>query len=130
MSSNQAASSSLPSDPATSEVLSAMKTAGNCLQEFVDKKKGKSEFGYPRDVEGFLMTVGADLCEIKNVATRRALMIDIQSLILKRAMETVNVPSTTATDSSWENIGAYSSVASSNVSFPQGFMYSSYTNLD
>ena len=72
------ASGSVPSTDA-SVIQTSMQEASNALKALTQRNVTSET---PPDVQGFLMTLGADLSSIQDMRKRRLLMMEVQSLVL------------------------------------------------
>ena len=74
------ASGFVPSTDA-SVIQTSMQEASNALKALTQRNVTSET---PPDVQGFLMTLGADLSSIQDMRKRRLLMMEVQSLVLSR----------------------------------------------
>ena len=133
------ASGSVPSTDA-SVIQTSMQEASNALKALTQRNVTSET---PPDVQGFLMTLGADLSSIQDMRKRRLLMMEVQSLVLSRmySESPSNQPAnvlrpTSAPTERWEGQSARENPRGVSTAQPAGwvapesnFSYSNYLNM-
>ena len=131
------ASGFVPSTDA-SVIQTSMQEASNALKALTQRNVTSET---PPDVQGFLMTLGADLSSIQDMRKRRLLMMEVQSLVLSRMYPESASPANVSRPTSAPPKRYESQTASENPHRPSAaqpagwvapeanFSYSNYSNM-